>query len=81
MRRGGNGIAAATKARGSGLVLRGAYAPADVSARRVVRLIFSEETHMNQQHVISLMASSRNEAEWNNNASTVKAACEGYPSF
>ena len=36
---------------------------------------------MNQQEVIDLMASSRNEAECNNNASTVKAACKGYPPF
>ena len=36
---------------------------------------------MNQQEVIGLMASSRNETEWNNNASAVKAACEGYPPF
>ena len=36
---------------------------------------------MNQQQVIGLMASSRNETEWNNNASAVKAACEGYPLF
>ena len=36
---------------------------------------------MNQQQVIDLMASSRNETEWNNNASAVKAACNGYPPF
>lgn len=36
---------------------------------------------MDQQAVVTLMASSRNEAEWNQNADTVKRECGGYPDF
>ena len=36
---------------------------------------------MNQAEVVSLMAGSRSEAEWNANVEKVKAACGGYPEF
>ena len=36
---------------------------------------------MDQQQVIDLMKSSKSEAEWNANASKVKKACGGYPTF
>ena len=36
---------------------------------------------MQQQEVIDLMASSKNETEWNANCDKVKSACGGYPDF
>lgn len=36
---------------------------------------------MTQEEVVSLMQSSRNEIEWNNNADKVKRQCGGYPRF
>jgi hypothetical protein len=34
-----------------------------------------------QEQVVSLMESSRNAKEWDDNADKVKAACGGYPDF
>jgi len=36
---------------------------------------------MNQQEVVDLMKSSKNEQEWNDNCDKVKKACGGYPDF
>jgi hypothetical protein len=36
---------------------------------------------MTEQEVVDLMASSRSDDEWNDNADKVKKACKGYPSF
>ncbi len=36
---------------------------------------------MNQDEVVALMESSKNEQEWNDNADTVKRKCDGYPDF
>jgi len=36
---------------------------------------------MNESEVVELMKSSKSESEWNKNADTVKAKCNGYPSF
>lgn len=36
---------------------------------------------MNREQVVTLMESSRNENEWDNNADTVKKECGGYPAY
>lgn len=36
---------------------------------------------MTEEEVVTLMGSSKNEAEWDANADKVKAACDGYPAF
>ena len=36
---------------------------------------------MNQEQVLELMRSSKNETEWNANFDKVKSACGGYPDF
>ena len=36
---------------------------------------------MNEQEVLDLMKSSKSMTEWNANCDTVKAKCDGYPSF
>jgi hypothetical protein len=36
---------------------------------------------MNEDEVVSLMKSSKSEAEWNDNCDKVKKACGGYPEF
>ncbi len=36
---------------------------------------------MTQEEVVKLMKSSKSAKEWNDNCSTVKKACGGYPSF
>ena len=36
---------------------------------------------MTQQEVVTLMASSKSEEEWNTNCDIVKSRCNGYPSF